>query len=85
MRAALALVVALALPCLAQTETSEGHSPALPVLEEVGGNETLAAYRVPEERFEITLGPAKEGSRYVERAASFPSPKKARWGTIHGT
>jgi dienelactone hydrolase len=54
-------------------------------LESVAPSEALAAYRVPEERFRITLGAVSESARYLERAASFPSPRKSRWGTIHGT
>jgi cephalosporin-C deacetylase-like acetyl esterase len=82
MRLLACLTLLLALPAVAQTS---GRSPALPT-GEGKDDAALASYRVAEERFDITIGPPEaKGRSFTAFPASFPSPVKSRWTTIHGT
>jgi dienelactone hydrolase len=84
-------VLALAAPALAQPAPAEpgmwAEQPALPAI--VAGDTTPASllemYRVPAERFAVTLEPGKHGRTFVSYEASFPSAIKDRSPVIHGT
>jgi dienelactone hydrolase len=81
----LLLVLVLAAPLAAEPEVARASSPAIPVLPKVGPASALELYKVPAEKFAIDLGAEKVKQYYALRSASFPSPVKGRWETIHGT
>lgn len=84
-RAALVLSLLLTWTATARAEGEPQLTGFQPALGAGEGPPALASYRLPEERFAITLGPAEQRRSFVRREVSYPSPLKERWPVIHAT